>query len=158
MAYSNKAKALRRCTAKKKDGEPCQAYAMWDHSEQLCSAHGGRTRGPDKTHQERIRALEANWQTKRKVRPLANGGSVVTEITRYKTRRETKQPSCKCKAYPFPHRHGSGFCRWPDEPILTTRRRRVSQMEAFTRWGVVTEVSPDSVTNLLKRLKEHQKL
>jgi len=29
MAYSEKAKALRQCKALKKDGEPCQAYAVW---------------------------------------------------------------------------------------------------------------------------------
>ena len=47
MAYSEKAKKLRRCKAKKKDGTPCRAWAMWDNPDQLCSAHSGHTRGKD---------------------------------------------------------------------------------------------------------------
>jgi hypothetical protein len=27
------------------------------------------------------------------------------------------RPKCYCRAYPFPHRPRTGFCRWPDEPI-----------------------------------------
>ena len=45
MAYSEKAKALRRCKALRKDGKPCQAWAVW--GENYCVAHFGRHhRGP----------------------------------------------------------------------------------------------------------------
>jgi hypothetical protein len=26
-------------------------------------------------------------------------------------------PTCDCPAYSFPHRPGTGYCRWPDEPV-----------------------------------------
>jgi len=45
MAYSEKARQLRRCKAKKKDRTPCKAWAVWGDSQQFCAAHGGRTRG-----------------------------------------------------------------------------------------------------------------
>jgi hypothetical protein len=38
MAYSAEARALRRCKATTKAGEPCRAWAMWDGGG-LCSAH-----------------------------------------------------------------------------------------------------------------------
>ena len=75
------------------------AYAMWNHGEQLCSAHGGRTRGPQRTSEERIQVSR-----KTTIISLPNGGTV----TRYKPQRETKQPACKCDAYPFPHRPAGG--------------------------------------------------
>ena len=53
MAYSEKAEALRRCQHVYSDGharagEQCRAYALWDHEDGLCAAHGGRTRGRDR--------------------------------------------------------------------------------------------------------------
>jgi len=42
MAYSERAKKLRRCTAIKKDGTCCKAWAVWGDLRQLCVAHGGR--------------------------------------------------------------------------------------------------------------------
>ncbi len=46
MAYSEKAKALRRCTGFRKDGEPCEAYAAWGDPRGLCAAHGRHHAGP----------------------------------------------------------------------------------------------------------------
>jgi hypothetical protein len=43
MAYSEKAKAARRCTATRKDGQPCQAWALWGG--ERCAAHTYKTRG-----------------------------------------------------------------------------------------------------------------
>jgi len=55
MAYSEKAKALRRCKALRKDGKPCQAYAVW--GEDFCMAHSGRHyRGPMPSLYERREA------------------------------------------------------------------------------------------------------
>lgn len=42
MAYSEKARELRRCQGTRKDGEPCQAWAIWGHPDGLCAAHAGR--------------------------------------------------------------------------------------------------------------------
>ena len=44
MAYSDKAKQMRQCTALRKDGKPCQAWALWGGT--VCAAHAYTTRGP----------------------------------------------------------------------------------------------------------------
>ena len=31
--------------------------------------------------------------------------------------RQRRRPKCTCSAYQFPHRPGSGNCRWPDPPV-----------------------------------------
>ena len=46
LAYSLKARMLRRCCATRADGEPCQAWAIWRHPDGLCAAHAGVTGGP----------------------------------------------------------------------------------------------------------------
>lgn len=28
-----------------------------------------------------------------------------------------RYPACRCAAYQFPHRHGSGLCNYPEEPF-----------------------------------------
>ena len=43
MAYSELAKATRRCKATRKDGQRCQAYAVW--GTELCTAHTYKHRG-----------------------------------------------------------------------------------------------------------------
>ena len=42
MAYTEKAKALRRCQAVRADGQPCKAWAIW--GTYRCSAHTYKTR------------------------------------------------------------------------------------------------------------------
>ena len=39
MAYSKKARDLRRCQYHYEDGSQCKAYAMWDSSQRYCVAH-----------------------------------------------------------------------------------------------------------------------
>jgi hypothetical protein len=39
--YSLAAEAVRRCTARRKDGEPCRAWALWRYADQLCIRHSG---------------------------------------------------------------------------------------------------------------------
>ncbi|MBA7493379.1 hypothetical protein ES702_03937 [subsurface metagenome] len=41
MAYTEKAKELRRCEAIKPNGERCRAYALWGYPAQLCVVHAG---------------------------------------------------------------------------------------------------------------------
>lgn len=86
MAYNARARALRQCTAKKADGSPCRAWAVWGDDRQLCNAHAGRTRGKDRHF----------W---RYVEPHPRTIAV-----------------CRCPAYPYPHRASGGLCRWPDAP------------------------------------------
>jgi hypothetical protein len=46
MAYSEKAKELRRCVATTKQGGPCRSFALWDHPGGLGASHGRHHRGP----------------------------------------------------------------------------------------------------------------
>lgn len=86
MPYNAAALARRRCTARRKDGEPCRAFALWDDPRQLCSAHAGRTRGESRRGQ-RLPSYECRTV-----------------------------PKCYCPAYRWPHRPGGGLCRWPHLP------------------------------------------
>jgi hypothetical protein len=43
MAYSEKARELRRCKATRKDGQPCQAWAIWGTDR--CAGHTYKKRG-----------------------------------------------------------------------------------------------------------------
>jgi hypothetical protein len=36
---------------------------------------------------------------------------------------KTAYEPCRCVAYPFPHRPGSGLCRWPEQPHYQLRMR-----------------------------------
>lgn len=38
-------------------------------------------------------------------------------------REKTAYHPCRCIAYPFPHRPGSGICEWPNPPRFTLRMR-----------------------------------
>jgi hypothetical protein len=87
MAYSLKARELRRCRALTKVGERCRAWACWDDPEGRCASHAGRTGG-------------------QRSRRWSRGPDV--QHARYEP--------CNCAAYSWPHRPGGGFCRWPDEP------------------------------------------
>ncbi|MHC4533482.1 MAG: hypothetical protein ACYS6K_05975 [Planctomycetota bacterium] len=107
MAYSEKAKQLRRCQAKKKDGTPCKAWAMWGEPRQLCAAHAGRTRGPDRR--------------------------ATTRPHRFYYRRTIAV--CTCEAYSFPHRPGGGLCRWPEEPIWISTIPAGTRGDLHGLWG-----------------------
>ena len=53
MAYSDQAKAMRRCSALTKDGPPCQQFAVWGDEQGRCATHGGRVQKShkrEKTH------------------------------------------------------------------------------------------------------------
>ena len=45
MAYDARRRELRRCQAKRKDGEPCTMFAVWGDAERRCATHGGRRTG-----------------------------------------------------------------------------------------------------------------
>lgn len=86
MSYSEVARALRRCQAITRDGQPCRQYAAWDDPARRCGMHGGRVQGPH-------------------------------------IRSKTAYHPCDCIAYPFPHRPGSGVCRWPNPPDYRLKMR-----------------------------------
>lgn len=86
MAYTEKARMLRRCRASTRSGQPCRNYAVWSDTLHRCGTHGGRVAG---SH----------------------------------TREKTAYVPCICAAYPFPHRPGSGLCKWPDVPTRHLKLR-----------------------------------
>ena len=44
MTYSTRARELRQCTATRKDGQACGAWAVWGEPDQLCVSHSSGTR------------------------------------------------------------------------------------------------------------------
>jgi hypothetical protein len=118
MAYTERARRLRRCTATRRDGERCNAYALWGGV--LCSAHTYRTRGSNERG------------------TLRHPAHRITGLP-------TKPRPCRCAAYAWPHRPGAGLCRWPDAParrcqtpagthsLFRTYKRRYRALER--RWA-----------------------
>ncbi len=94
MAYSNKAKQLRRCKKLKTDGTQCRAYARING--QFCSLHG--------------------YDHKTKKLPKKNEREAA-RIRRVIKRAQTQpHQTCDCPAYGWRHRAGSGICKFPDQP------------------------------------------
>lgn len=90
MAYSERARALRRCSSLRADGAPCGSYAVWGDPGRRCWLHGGKRPEP----------IRRTWR----------------EEAGYSPRRR-HAPACRCAAYQWPHRPGAGFCRWPEPPL-----------------------------------------
>jgi len=88
--YTQTAQARRRCTATRRDGQPCGGWALWNDpaGRQLCNVHAGHHRG----------LLPLRWSAGWGNRPA------------------TRYVPCTCEAYAWPHRPGGGLCRWPEEP------------------------------------------
>lgn len=102
MAYSDKAKSLRRCEAiSRSTGERCQNYSRLDSN--FCVVH---------------------LYPKRKRVVIGRDEPVLSFIKRKGKAHHVRQRHnvCRCRAYNFPHRAGGGLCRWPDPPLkrLTT--------------------------------------
>jgi hypothetical protein len=94
MAYSDKAKRLRRCKKTKADGTQCLAYARING--QFCSLHG--------------------YDHKTKKLPKKNEREAA-KIRRAIKRAQTQpHQTCDCPAYGWRHRAGSGVCKFPDPP------------------------------------------
>jgi hypothetical protein len=96
--YSPEAVERRQCVATTKAGQRCRQFAMWDYSQQVCVAHSPRqNRGPHAPREP----WDGSWPP-----PWAGEHKRRTAMT------------CTCPAYRFPHRKGSGWCRWPQEPLV----------------------------------------
>jgi hypothetical protein len=97
MAYSEKAKSLRRCEAIKPDGERCRNYSRLDSN--VCVIH---------------------LYPKRKRAVIGRHEPILVFIKRKGKAHHVRQrhKTCNCAAYLFPHRAGGGLCRWPDPPIF----------------------------------------
>jgi len=81
------ARDARRCQATTKAGARCRAWACWDDPLGRCRSHARPTRQ----------------------RPYRS------EVVPHRPNR-TRYVPCNCPAYAWPHRPGSGLCRWPDPP------------------------------------------
>ena len=79
--YGTRAREMRSCLGTRKDGQPCQAWALWRVPGQRCIRHTD-------------------------VRPRRVGSERAHTIP------------CRCPAYLWPHRPGSGCCRWPEPPLV----------------------------------------
>jgi len=129
MAYSNKAKEMRKCTHVHPDGRRCKAWAVWDDPRRLCNVHAGRHhRGPMRTAEHR--------------RDLRQVERFTGEELLY---RHANAPPCRCEAYAWPHRPGGGLCRWPDPPLYkrttpagTHKPGRLRPPRFLTRMGIHT--------------------
>lgn len=129
MAYSDKAKEIRRCVHVHADGRRCRAYAVWGDVQRLCNIHGGRRhRGPMRTSEQRLIAKDVEWIT---------GVEFLNP--------HAKAIPCRSEAYAWPHRPGGGLCRWPDPPMYqrttpagTHRPGRPRLPRAAAKSGVLT--------------------
>lgn len=92
MAYSTLAASRRRCRGLRRDGTPCRAWALWNDPGQRCRMHSTK-RGQNRTY--------------RRLMAATVGHDLADALGR---------PVRRCLAYRWPHRPGSGLCRWPEEP------------------------------------------
>jgi hypothetical protein len=99
--YSPTAVERRQCTATTKAGRRCRGYALWAMDGQegrVCVSHSNlQHRGPQQPR--------APWD-----------GSRPPPWAKEHTRRTGQ--TCRCQAYPWPHRKASGGCQWPQEPLI----------------------------------------
>jgi len=118
--YTDAAAARRRCKGTTKTGRPCRAWAVWGDDKQLCVRHLRGGRGPER------------WEERRALQEYVLKTGRCPPVQR-------NVPNCHCSAYRFPHRPGSGTCRWPDEKpgnavvelCLAELRRRVWEYEKW---------------------------
>jgi hypothetical protein len=55
-------------------------------------------------------------------------------------KRDKKRRKCGCEAYPWPHRPGGGFCRWPDPPLQKyVRKPRKRHRERYV--GLLRQIA-----------------
>ena len=107
MAYTQAAIERRKCTEKNSKGKPCSAWAVWGDPRQVCVAHSER-------HHKG---------------PLDNAKS---KRPGYRSR--TNYAACRCSAYTYPHRPGSGSCQWPnvgeDSPLQSVQSPTAASIES----------------------------
>jgi hypothetical protein len=66
--------------------------------------------------------------------------------------RDKKRAKCRCDAYKFPHRPGSGLCRYPNPPAVRWQDAQAAEIAARTAkfkkmWG---EPTPEQMEDLTK--------
>jgi hypothetical protein len=131
MAYSEKAKSLRRCEAIKPDGERCRNYSLLVSN--LCAPH---------FYPRRRRAV------------IGRHEPILSFIKRKGKAHHVRQRHnvCRCRAYNWPHRAGGGLCRWPDEPLqrLNTpqgARKKREKIKEMVRKAAGVNMSIRGVTD-----------
>jgi hypothetical protein len=54
---------------------------------------------------------------------------------------DQRRPKCRCEAYPWPHRPGGGFCRWPDPPLERYQRKPGSRPYRKRYAGILRQIA-----------------
>lgn len=54
---------------------------------------------------------------------------------------DKKRKKCACEAYPWPHRPGGGFCKWPDPPTERYERKKPSRPYADRHAGLRRQIA-----------------
>ena len=65
----------------------------------------------------------------------------------------TRYRPCKCAAYAWPHRPGSGLCRWPLEPL-----ERLETLAGTHRWPRIRNPFAKMLADHLLRIEWQEKL
>lgn len=70
---------------------------------------------------------------------------------------KTHATVCRCEAWNFPHRPGSGPCRWPDPPLQYMLVRKARDREARKEKRLTRSLTREPLTLFLYRLHRHNK-
>lgn len=54
---------------------------------------------------------------------------------------DKRRPKCRCTAYPWPHRPGGGFCRFPDPPVECWQRKTQSRPYGTRYTGLLRQIA-----------------
>jgi hypothetical protein len=55
--------------------------------------------------------------------------------------RDKRRRKCRCDAYPWPHRPGGGFCRYPDPPVQRWQRKPGGRPYRQRYAGIVRQIA-----------------
>jgi hypothetical protein len=55
--------------------------------------------------------------------------------------RDKRRPKCRCEAYPWPHRPGGGFCRWPEPPAQKWQRKPGGRPYRYRYAGILRQIA-----------------
>jgi hypothetical protein len=58
--------------------------------------------------------------------------------------RDKRRAKCRCEAYPWPHRPGGGFCRFPDPPLERWQRKTTGRPYRFRYAGILRQIAPNN--------------
>src|SRR5688500_14800732 len=73
--------------------------------------------------------------------------------------RDKKRAKCRCDAYPWPHRPGGGFCRYPEPPIQRWQRPEANWRPYRKRYlGILRQIARASGLHPIRDRAQIQQL